>query len=112
MTSRHSIAFKLTCLVAATVSLRADVLEIGNRRELFVDHYLIERMGGARVEILESDGRAIPDFTRADAVELIGDDLERVVAWKQGAELAPLAGRPIRLRFVMKDADVYSLQFR
>jgi hypothetical protein len=68
--------------------------------------------GSVRVEILEGDGQAIPGFTRADAVELIGDDLERVVAWTQGADLAPLANRPIRLRFLMKDADLYSLQFR
>ena len=68
--------------------------------------------GSVRVEILDGDGQVIPGFSRADAVELIGDDLERVAAWKQGADLASLAGRPIRLRLVMKDADVYSLQFR
>jgi hypothetical protein len=68
--------------------------------------------GSVRIEILDGGGEAIPGFTRADAVELIGDDLERVVAWKQGSDLASLAGRPIRLRFVMKDADLYSLQFR
>lgn len=68
--------------------------------------------GSVRVELLESDGRPIPGFTRADAIELVGDDVDRVVGWKSGADLTALAGRPIRLRFIMKDADVYSLQFR
>jgi hypothetical protein len=34
------------------------------------------------------------------------------VSWKNGTDLNSLAGRPIRLRFVLKDADVYSMQFR
>jgi hypothetical protein len=80
-------------------------------RELTLN-FATSAAGSVRIEILDGDGQTIAGFTRADAVELIGDDLERVAAWKQGADLASLAGRPIRLRFVMKDADVYSLQFR
>jgi hypothetical protein len=26
--------------------------------------------------------------------------------------VSPLAGKPVRLRFVLKDADVYAFQFR
>ena len=39
-----------------------------------------------------------------------GDSLDAAIAWKDG-DLAKLAGRPIRLRFVLKDADVYALRF-
>lgn len=56
----------------------AMTLAIGKRRELFVDHFLIER----------------------------------IVAWKQGADVSTLAGRPVRLRFTMKDADLFALRFR
>ena len=68
--------------------------------------------GSVRVEIQDAVGHPLPGYTLADATELIGDDLERVVTWKAGADVSELAGRPIRLRFVMKDADLYSLRFR
>jgi len=44
--------------------------------------------------------------------EQAGDDTERAVTWKTGSELGPLAGTPVRLHFVMKDADLFSLRFR
>ena len=47
-----------------------------------------------------------------DSLEQIGNEIAREVTWKNGADLATLAGRPIRLRFVMKDAELYSIQFR
>jgi len=35
------------------------------------------------------------------------------VAWKEtGAKLDRLAGKPLRLRFTLADADLYSFQFR
>ena len=44
--------------------------------------------------------------------EIIGDELERIVHWEGGGDVSKLAGTPIRLRFVMKDADLFSLRFR
>ncbi|MEW6303567.1 MAG: hypothetical protein AB1705_08860 [Verrucomicrobiota bacterium] len=68
--------------------------------------------GSVRVEIQDAQGKPIPGFALADATETIGDDIERIVAWKNGSDVSKLAGQPVRLRFVMKDADVYSLRFR
>jgi hypothetical protein len=42
---------------------------------------------------------------------LIGDRIDQTVTWKHGTDVSRLAGKPIRLRIVMKDADLYSLQF-
>lgn len=67
--------------------------------------------GGIRVEIQDRDGRPIPGFTLADAVEQIGNELARTVSWKRGDDLSGLQGKPVRLRFVMKDADLYALRF-
>ncbi len=53
-----------------------------------------------------------PVSRRTNAVRIIGDQIERVVSWKGGSDLSRIAGQPVRLRFVMKDADLYSLQFR
>jgi hypothetical protein len=42
---------------------------------------------------------------------LFGDTLLRHVTWKEKADVSSLAGRPIRVRIVMSDADLYSLRF-
>lgn len=68
--------------------------------------------GGIRVEIQDEKGVAIEGFALEDSVETIGDEIERTIRWKQGSDVASLEGREVRLRFVMKDADLYSLQFR
>ncbi|MEC7557764.1 MAG: hypothetical protein VYA32_11325 [Planctomycetota bacterium] len=57
------------------------------------------------------DGRAIPGFRLEDCIESIGDSVEHIVRWKGGPDVSSLSGRPVRLRFVLKDADVYSFQF-
>jgi len=66
--------------------------------------------GGIKVEIQRPDGTPIPGFALADCEELIGNEIERAVAFS-GGDLAGLAGAPVRLRFVMKDADLFALRF-
>jgi hypothetical protein len=66
--------------------------------------------GGIRVEIQDEGGTPIPGFTLADCRELIGNDIERAVTFASG-DLRRLAGQAVRLRFVMKDADLYALRF-
>ena len=67
--------------------------------------------GGIRVEIQDPDGRPIDGYTLADCDEVIGNEIERAVTWKRKRDVGSLAGKPVRLRFVMKDADLYSLRF-
>lgn len=67
--------------------------------------------GAIQVEVQDAAGRAIPGFALADMTPWYGDDLEAAISWKRGGDLSSLAGRPIRLRFVLKDADVFSLRF-
>lgn len=80
-------------------------------RELTVN-FSTGAAGSVRVELLDLAGAPIPGRTLADAVEQVGDEIERVVTWKDGADLSRRAGEPVRLRFVMKDADLFSLRFR
>ncbi len=69
--------------------------------------------GSIRVEVRDAAGKPLPGYTLRDAVPIIGDEIERAVTWKQkGSDVGPLAGKPIRLRFAMKDADLYSIRFR
>lgn len=69
-------------------------------------------VGSVQVEIQDSTGNPIEGFTLAQCPDIFGDEIERVITWESGSDLSALAGRPIRLRFVMKDTDLYSMRFR
>lgn len=74
-------------------------------------NYATSAAGTVWVEIQDASGEPIPGFTLAECQPLFGDTLDRVVRWGDDSDLAALAGRPIRLRFVIEDADLYSYQF-
>lgn len=68
--------------------------------------------GEIRIELQSAKGKPRPGFALDNAVAQIGNDIERVVSWKSGSDVSSLAGTPIRLRCVMKDADLFSIRFR
>lgn len=82
-----------------------------NGRELAIN-YSTSIAGPITVELQDAAGVPIPGYTLDDCPGIIGDAIERVVVWKSGGDLSHLAGRPVRLRFVLKDADIFSLQFK
>lgn len=67
--------------------------------------------GSLRVEIQDLDGDPAEGFALSDCAELFGDSVSRRVTWKSEADLSALAGKPVRLRFELKDADLYSFRF-
>lgn len=67
--------------------------------------------GGVKIGFEDADGKAVPGFGVEDCVMQIGNELVRKVTWKSGADVGTLAGKTLRLRFSMKDADIYSFQF-
>jgi len=80
-------------------------------KELLLN-YSTSAAGSIRVEILDDSGVPVDGFKLADCSELIGDEIERAVRWNQVSDLSPLRGTSVRLRFVLKDADLYSIRFR
>ena len=80
-------------------------------QELVVN-YATSAAGSIQVEIQDASGAPLNGFGLEDCPQLIGDEIERVVRWKQGNDLSELQGKPIQLRFVMRDSDLYSLKFR
>jgi len=68
--------------------------------------------GFIKVEVLDIDRNKIEGFELENSKELIGNEIEKTVIWKENPDLNKLNGKPIRLRFVMKDADLYSLKFQ
>jgi hypothetical protein len=75
-------------------------------------NYSTSAAGSVVVEFQNPDGTPIPGRDARSCPEIYGDAIEHVVAWKDGADVSKLAGRPLRLRFVLKDADLYSIQFK
>ena len=76
-----------------------------------VMNYSTSGAGTVRVEIQDAAGKPIPGYALADCPEIYGDAIAEAVRWKGGNDVAKLAGKPVRLRFVMKDADLYSIRF-
>ena len=79
--------------------------------DTLVLNYATSAAGSIRVEIQDESGKPIPGFTLEDSPERYGDEIEGTFTWQSNADLGTLAGKPIRLRFVLKDADLYSLKF-
>ena len=67
--------------------------------------------GSVRVEIQDTEGKPIPGYALNDCQPQFGDQLDRVVSWKSGTDVSQLSGTPVRLRFELKDADLYAFQF-
>jgi len=67
--------------------------------------------GTVAVEIQDAEGKPLPGFTLDDCKAISYDDIDRVIAWKAGSDVSALAGKPVRLRWILKDADVFSFRF-
>jgi len=80
----------------------------GNRLGL---NFATSAAGSIRVEIQDAEGAPIPGFTLDDCADVFGDAIDRTVEWKGGSDVSDLAGRTVRLRFTLKDADLYALKF-
>jgi len=68
--------------------------------------------GSVQVEVQDEAGTPVPGYALADCPPIYGDHLQHIVRWAEaGGDLRPFSGKPVRLRFVLKDADLYALQF-
>ena len=75
-------------------------------------NYSTSAAGSVRVELQFPDGSAVPHYGLADCVPLIGDEIEGAVRWRHGKDLRMLSGQQVRVRYVLRDADIYSMRFR
>ena len=62
------------------------------------------------MEVQNLDGTPKPGLSLVECDEVFGDELSRIVTWEKG-EIGELTGRPVRLLFELRDADLYSFQF-
>jgi hypothetical protein len=70
-------------------------------------NFATSAVGSIRVEILGQDNKPISGFAAADCAEIYGDEGARPVTWRAGSALP--VGANFRLRFMLRDADLYAL---
>jgi hypothetical protein len=75
-------------------------------------NFATSSIGSVRVELLDDRGQPLAGFSAAASDELVGDQIQRTVTWKHSPDVARLSGRSVQLRFLMRDADLYSFQFQ
>lgn len=80
----------------------------GNRLSLNVS---TSAAGSVRVEIQDTAGLPLPGYSLDDCYEIIGDTADYTVQWKNGTDVSQLSAQPIKIRFVLSDADIYAYQF-
>jgi len=80
----------------------------GRRLEL---NFATSAAGEIRVELRDMDDKPLPGYALDDCQPLFGDTVARTVVWKPGSDLSALVGKPLRLRFTLRDADLYALRF-
>lgn len=62
------------------------------------------------VEVLSAAGEALPGFAREDCQTIHADGVRQAVRWDNNARL-PI-GQPLRLRFHLENAGLYSFRIR
>jgi len=65
-----------------------------------------------RVELLDASDQPIQGFSREEATALYENHVCLPVTWKANRSVASLAGKPIKIRFLMRDCRLYAFQFR
>lgn len=64
--------------------------------------------GELRVEVLDRRGRPIEAFSRDNAIPIVRDATKQAVGWRSAADLASLRDQPVRLRFHLSRAGLFS----
>jgi hypothetical protein len=72
------------------------------------------------VEFLEKNGKSIPEYSGTNAYPMFGDDTELITLFRQDcgtdnpgvtSDLSVLEGKTVRVRFTLKEAKLYAMQF-
>ncbi|EON77856.1 hypothetical protein ADIS_1775 [Lunatimonas lonarensis] len=74
-------------------------------------NYSTSAAGEIRIELLDAEGNSLPGFSMKETQPLIGNEISRLVYWNKSTDITPLAGKPVRMRVYLKDANLYSFRF-
>mgnify|MGYP007111999232 FL=1 len=60
--------------------------------------------------LCDAAGTPYPGFEASDAIQ--GDNLRHAVAWGGQADVSSLRGKPVVVRFALRDAELFAFAFR
>ena len=86
-------------------------VRVGDGQQLVVN-YETREGGSVAVELQDATGTPIKGCELASCLKLQGNEIEQVVCWRTAKSVKEFAGKPIQVRFALKEADVYSIRFR
>ena len=89
--------FKGGSVLTKPVTFEGDSMEI---------NFATSALGSVRIELCDLDGNPISGY---DSGNLFGDSLDRPVEFEKS--LKELSGKEIKIKFTLKDADLYSFKF-
>ena len=72
----------------------------------------VEDGGSLKVELQDSGGNALPGFSLNESDAFSGDSTAAKLSWGGENDLSSLAGKALRVRFVLSNGNLYSMQFR
>ena len=75
-------------------------------------NYSTSAAGEIRFELQDENGIPLPGFSLDDSQPVIGNEISRTVTWNSDRDLSKISSHKVRLRIVMKDADLYSIRFK
>ncbi len=101
--SLHSGATQVGEVLTRAMIFSGDQLEI---------NYATSAIGTIRIELCDGDGIPYPGFSFTDSEILFGNEIAAVFHWNSATDVSSLAGKPVRLRVRLNDADLYSFQFK
>ena len=71
---------------------------------------VISDNGHCQVELLDAAGEPIAGYTKKESDDIVQDTVDTVVTWNGNGDIAELVRQPVRLRFHMKNARLYSFR--
>ena len=67
--------------------------------------------GEIKVEILDKHGYVIDGYSVKDSDPFTGDEVSHIATWQGNPSINNIGDRPIKLKFYLKNASVFSFQF-
>jgi hypothetical protein len=74
-------------------------------------NYATSAAGSLRVSFLDAEGKPIAGFSEQDSIEVIGDMIDGIIPFPQSTPIHSLAGKVVRMKVRLTEADLYSFAF-
>jgi hypothetical protein len=76
----------------------------------FSINYSTSSVGYVSIVLLDERGAELPGFAAQDAEKIVGDKIDAKIKWKSGRTIKELGNKKVRIKFIAKDADLYSIE--